>query len=255
MEVDSTHLLMALASAFLVGFSKTGTPGLGVLLVPLMAAAVGPTQSAGVLLPALILADIFAVARYRAHTQWRIILRLLPWVLAGMLVGSTFLQKLTESEQGGQMGLVLGVMVIVLVGFQAIRDRLGPYFEEKMPHTWWFSMTMGLLAGFATGLAHLAGPVMAVYFLSMNLKKHAFMGSAAVFFMIVNVSKIPLYIPQGNITWPQFVFGLKVAAAVPVSAVLGMIVFKYIPQKLFNRIVLVLAGIAALNLIRSYFAG
>ncbi len=230
-------------------------PGLGVLLVPLMAAAVGATKSAGVLLPVLILGDIFAVARYRAHIQWRIVLRLLPWVLIGIFVGSELLRRLSVSDESGPMVLVLGVMVLVLVTFQAIKDRLGPYFEEKMPHAWWFSMTMGLLAGFATGLAHLAGPVMTVYFLSMDLKKHSFMGSAAIFFMLVNLSKIPIYIPQGNITWPQFVFGMKVIAAVPVGAAIGMLLFKYIPQRLFNRIVLILAAAAALKLISSYFTG
>lgn len=248
MEVTSLQLAMALASAFLVGFSKTGMPGLGVLLVPLMAAAVGSTEAIGVLLPVLICGDIFAVARYRTHIRWRIVLRLLPYVIVGLVLGSTVLQHLRNDT----MSLVMGLMVICLVGLQVLRQKRGGWLEEKMPNAWWFAIAMGLLAGFATGLAHLAGPVMTVYFLSMRLDKHGFIGSAAIFFMIVNVSKIPIYIPLGNITWPNMVFAMKVIGAVPVGALAGFLLFNHIPQKLFNRVVLVLAAAAGLKLLWSY---
>jgi uncharacterized membrane protein YfcA len=225
-----------------------------VLLVPLMAAAVGPTQSVGVLLPVLICGDIIAVARYHAHIEWRLVGRLLPWVAVGLVGGSFLLAYLRQSPARDALGPIMGGLVLALVVFQAVRNRLGPYFEEKMPHTWWFRASTGLLAGFTTGLAHLAGSVMNVYFLSMNLKKHSFMGSAAIFFMIVNVSKIPLYIPQGNINVAQFVFALKVILAVPVGAAVGMLLFNYIPQRLFNGVVLVLAAAAAVKLLWPYLA-
>ncbi|BCW98807.1 MAG: hypothetical protein KatS3mg024_1634 [Armatimonadota bacterium] len=61
---------LALASAALVGFSKTGVPGTGILVVPLMAALFGGRQSVGTLLPMLIFADCFAVAWYRRHARW-----------------------------------------------------------------------------------------------------------------------------------------------------------------------------------------
>lgn len=249
MEVTSLHLLMAVASAFLVGFAKAGMPGLGVLLVPLMAAAVGPGEAPGVLLPVLLLGDVIAVWRYRRHVNWGVALRLLPWVLPGVYVGGTVLARLRESGQGGAIASILGVMVLALVLFRVVSGYLGTWFEEKLPHTWWFSLVMGLLAGFATGLAHMAGPVMTIYFLSRNLKKHAFMGSAAVFFLIVNASKLPLYIPQGTLSQEHFAMGLKVIAAVPVGALLGILLFNVIPQRLFNRVVLILAAVAGVRLL------
>ncbi len=245
MEVTPLQFAMALAAAFLVGFTKTGMPGLGVLLVPLMASAVGSTAAVGVLLPVLLCGDIFAVARYHMHVGWRLVLRLLPYVIIGVVLGSTVLRQLRSET----MGLVMGGMVLWLVGVQVAQKSHGGWLEEKMPDAWWFSIVMGLLAGFATGLSHLGGPVMTVYFLSMGLKKHGFIGSAAVFFMIVNLSKIPIYIPQGNITLPQMAFAVKVIAAVPVGAVAGYLLFNYIPQKLFDRVVLVLAAAAGLRLI------
>ena len=53
--------------AFLIGMSKTGLPGLGILIVPLMAMALPrhERESTGVMLGMLILGDLFAATYYR----------------------------------------------------------------------------------------------------------------------------------------------------------------------------------------------
>ena len=68
-------------SALLVGVTKTGIPGLGPLIVPLLASVFPARASTGVLLPLLIAADVFAVLRYRRHAVWRHLVRMLPWTL------------------------------------------------------------------------------------------------------------------------------------------------------------------------------
>ena len=62
----------------MVGLSKTGIPGVAILVVPLMAIAIPARQSVGVLLGILILADIFAVVYHRHNAKWSHVLRLLP---------------------------------------------------------------------------------------------------------------------------------------------------------------------------------
>src|SRR3712207_5679162 len=80
------------AAAFFVGVAKTGVPGLGILVVPLMVLAVGDArQSAGWLLPLLCTADLFAVVYYRRHAQTRRLFYLAPWVLVGMAGGAAAL--------------------------------------------------------------------------------------------------------------------------------------------------------------------
>ncbi len=51
--------------ALLAGVAKTGVPGVGILVVPLMFFVVGDARlSAGWLLPLLCASDVFAVAYY-----------------------------------------------------------------------------------------------------------------------------------------------------------------------------------------------
>jgi hypothetical protein len=79
--------------AYFVGVAKTGVPGLGFMVVPLMVIAVGDArQSAGWLLPLLCAADLFAVGYYRRHTQARKLFNLIPWVLVGMGAGALALR-------------------------------------------------------------------------------------------------------------------------------------------------------------------
>jgi hypothetical protein len=72
--------------AMLIGMSKTGIPGVSMIVVPTLALIFGGKQSTGVLLPILIMADVFAVVYYHRHAEWKHLLRALPWAMAGLLL-------------------------------------------------------------------------------------------------------------------------------------------------------------------------
>src|SRR5260221_5360029 len=91
--------------------SKSGVPGLGIDVVPLMVMVVGNARaSAGWLLPTLCTADLFAIAYYRRHAQARRLFDLAPWVLVGMAAGAVALGR-------GESGLrpILGAVVLRLL--------------------------------------------------------------------------------------------------------------------------------------------
>jgi len=245
MDPGLAGLIQAGLAALLVGFSKTGMPGLGILIVPLMASAFPARESVGVLLPVLMCGDVFAVARYRRYPEWRLLRRLLPWVVGGIVLGAAALKVLTS----GLLEYFIGAMVLGLIALQAARSWRGEWLEEHLPRKWWFSASMGALAGFSTGVANLAGPVTGVYFISMGLRKHAFIGSAAVFFMAVNWIKVPFYAKLGLLTRDSLAFDLRMFPLVAAGAAVGMLTFRYIPQKWFNRIILTLAALSAVKLL------
>ena len=59
MDLDLFGYIVVALCAFLIGITKTGIPGIGILVVPLMALAVPAKESTGLLLGILILADVF----------------------------------------------------------------------------------------------------------------------------------------------------------------------------------------------------
>jgi uncharacterized membrane protein YfcA len=110
------------AAAF-IGVSKTGVPGVGILVVPMLAYAFGGRPSVGIMLPMLIFADCFAVAWYRRHAQWDKLIKLLPWVVAGMVLGSTALWIVGEINTSKDiLGIIIGILVLRCWSFICCRD-------------------------------------------------------------------------------------------------------------------------------------
>src|SRR5438045_7405247 len=98
--------------AMFVGIAKTGVPGFGILVVPLMVFTVGDARaSAGWLLPLLCAADLFAIAYYRRHAQARRLFELAPWVVMGM-VGGALALRLGDSVLRRGVGAIVLLMVV-----------------------------------------------------------------------------------------------------------------------------------------------
>src|SRR3546814_17176933 len=103
-------MLLALG-AVVVGISKTALPGAGTVAVALFAAALPARESTATLLLLLIVGDMFALWASRRHAEWRLLLRLIPAVLAGILLGVVFLAVADASGVRRVIGLLLLVVV------------------------------------------------------------------------------------------------------------------------------------------------
>jgi len=231
-------------AALLVGLSKTGVPGVSIPAVLMMSEAFAGNEklSVGAILPVLLVGDMFAVAYYRKHTQWDRLVGLFPYVLLGMIPGVYVLLNVDHQ----QFKLLLGILVILLMAVEAGRQRWG---WTDVPHQWWFVVVMGLAAGFGTVVGNAAGPVMGIYLISRGMFKAEFMGTWAVFFLTVNLLKVPLYGSMDMITLDTLQFDLILLPFVILGAVIGKRLFTLIPQKLFDPLVLTLALIAAIRMV------
>jgi hypothetical protein len=248
MEITFTSWMLGLLVAFLVGFSKTGLPGLIVLIVPMLAAVFPAKLSVGALLLLLLLGDMFAIVRYRRHTQWSKLWRLLPFVFIGMVPARFLLASIPDES----FKLVLGILVLLLILAELARRR---YNWESIPRSLLFAAIMGILAGFATTLGNMAVPIMRVNLLSMGMDNHEFMGTGAWFYLIVNATKVPIFAQLEMITAETLRFDIISAPLIIIGALLGIIALPKIPQNVFAGLILVLATIAALGLIYSVLCG
>jgi len=75
-------------AAILVGAAKTGVQGAAMISVPLLALVFGAKESTGVMLPIMILADVFAIYYYHQHANWRDLKSLIPFALIGVVIGT-----------------------------------------------------------------------------------------------------------------------------------------------------------------------
>lgn len=236
--------LFAAASALLVGLSKTGLPGVSIPAILLMTEAYPDDArlSVGAILPVLLTGDVFAVVWFRRHADWGRLARLFPYVLAGMLPGVAVLWTL----EGNQLRPVIGVLVLGMLAIELCRQWFG---WEHVPHRWWFAASAGLLTGFATLVANAAMPVMSIYLVSQDLDKRQFIGTAAWFFLILNLSKVPVFSALGMFAPSTWQAAALLAPVTILGALLGVYVLARIPQRFFNLLALTLAGAAAVRLV------
>ena len=125
--------------------------------------------------------------------------------------------------------------------------RVEPSFEAD--HGRWFSPVIGLLVGFTTLVANAAGPLATVYFLAARLPKMEFVGTGAVFFMILNWYKVPFMADLGLLNGQSLKFNLLLAPAVLIGALVGRWVLPKIDQALFENLALLLSAVAGMKLL------
>jgi len=247
MNFDPTMWLLAAFAAVIVGLSKTGVPGIGMLFVAIFANLMPTKQASGFVLPLLIFGDLVAVLSYRKHVEWVYLRRLFLWTGAGVVVGALAMRSIDNR----QAQLLVGGIILALVSLHLLRKRSATLADPaaETSHAAWFAPTIGVLAGFTTLIANAAGPLMAIYLLSMRLPKMAFVGTSAVFFLLLNLFKVPFMIGLGLITTDSFTFNLLLAPAVLGGALLGRWVLPKISQAWFERLALVLSTAAGLKLL------
>ena len=235
--------VMLMLCGMLVAMAKTGIAGVYNVVVPLMAIVFGGRASTGVLLPILLMGDVLAVSYYNRSAEWNHVLRLVPPALGGVLLGTWVGGSVSEETFRVMLALVvlLGIGLMVLLEVRKVKT---------VPDHWWFGLLMGLLAGFTTMVGNVAGPIVAVYMLSMRLPKNAFIGTTAWFFLLVNVIKLPLHVfVWETISWSSLGLDLFVLPAVALGAVLGIRLVRIISEQFYRRFVILATVASALLLL------
>ncbi len=234
---------LIIVGAFVIGVSKAGFAGLGLLSVVAFALALEARQSVGFVLPLLLAADIVAVSYFWRDAQWKQIARLMLPTLTGLFLGDLLSDYIHEEH----FAVVIGVISLAMLALQFLRWKRPEKFAQ-VPHSWWFAWSMGIIAGMATMMANAAGPVMTLYLLSMGLPKNQFVGTGAVFFFLINIIKVPFFLVNGQITQDSLGLNLLLVPAVWLGVFLGKRILQLFNQHRFEAFVIALTAIGAIEL-------
>jgi hypothetical protein len=244
LHITALEWIAILCCGMLIGMSKVGVPGVSMIVVPVLAFIFGAKQSTGVLLPILMMADIFGVAYYRRHANRNHLVKIIPWAIVGLLLALWVGKQVSDK----QFKNLIAILVFLSIGLMVWQDR-----QKKthfFPDKWWFAASMGILGGFATMIGNVAGPVFAIYLLAMHLPKNNFIGTGAWFFLIINSSKFPLqmFVWQ-NISPATLLVDLFALPGIALGAVLGFKLVKRIPDKAFRNFVIIITTLSAFLLL------
>jgi len=240
LQLSTTYWLLAFFSALVVGLSKAGIKGLGVIVVTLMALVFGGKASTGIVLLLLIIADVFAVIYYNRHAQWYYLMRFLPWMIAGVLVGVYVGKDMPEEIFKQGLAVIILITVIMMFWWEGRK-------EMPIPDYWWFAGIMGFAAGFTTMVGNLAGAFATIFFLAMKLPKNQFIGTGAWLFFIINLFKLPFH----SFVWETISLEtgsiiLRLVVGIFIGLYLGIILVKKIEDQQYRKFILFMTALGAL---------
>ncbi len=249
-DLSWSDWLFAFLATLSLGINKAGIKGLGPIIVTLMALVFGGKASTGVLIPLMILADIFAVTYYHRHTQWKFLRKLLPSMFAGVLLGVWLGNYISEYVFKQVMALFILLTIIIMVWMDRKSQSSDTVQSQKVPKHWTFSSGMGLISGITSMIGNLAGSFANIYFLAMRLPKNEFIGTAAWLFFIINVFKLPFHIfVWETVTVRSFMVDLFLIPAIVIGFFVGFALVKLINNDMYRKFILVVTAAGAIMIL------
>lgn len=243
MDLNWTQWITVIIVALIIGFSKTAISGVTMLTIPIIAAAFGGKDSTGIMLPMLLVGDLFAVWYYRESVEWKKVFLPLPWALAGLILGAVVGNYISDRT----FLTLIGIIILVCLGILVYTEMKGK--SIKVPGKVWFYVLVGVLSGFASMIGNAAGPIFTIYLLALGFEKINFMGTNAWFFFIINLIKLPLQIfVWHNIGIRSMTITAVMLPLITLGAILGYYILKKINEKIFRYTVIIMTALAALKL-------
>jgi uncharacterized protein len=219
MITDLNFWLLAIVGTLLTGVSKGGFAGaLGGFGVPLMALVISPIQAASIMLPILIAMDAYGLKVFWKKCDW-IVLRSMAWgIFLGMLVGTFTFGALSPNG----VRVTVGAIAVAFPVYKLL-ERFARGRDVPAGAISWFKGNLwSTVSGYTSFIAHAGGPPFSVYVMPLKLDKQVYAATAAIYFAIVNIVKLPSYWALGQINLANWGMALLLCPLVPVGIQLGM---------------------------------
>jgi uncharacterized protein len=239
---DPAFYAVAVPAAFLLGISKSGfVSGLGILAVPLVAQSVSVPEAAAITLPWLMAADAMGLQQL-----WRerdpALLRVLLWPgVLGIALGWALFGALPVAW----VSLMVGVLTLV---FLAQRLLFPPSAAGRVLPPG-IGRLLGVVSGFSSFIAHAGGPPIQAYLLPMRLPALRVAGTSAVFFAIINLSKVGPYAHLGLWEPRNLLTSLLLLPLAPLGVWVGVKGLRRIDNTWFYRLAYTGMALTGLKLV------
>ncbi|WP_420394131.1 sulfite exporter TauE/SafE family protein [Acuticoccus sp.] len=236
MTLDPVTLVVFALAVALLGLSKGGLSGVGMMAMPLMLFVMPPTAAASVILPVLLTQDAFSVWLYRGRWDVGNLKLLLPAAAVGIVVGVLSFAVLPREA----LLVLLGVVTLVF----ALRGlaRRGAAASVAHPAT---GLLLGALSGFTSTVLHHGGPPFQMYLLPQKLPRDVFVATSVAFFATVNWLKVPGFLALGQLTREVLTIALVAAPYALAMTLLGArLVRRIAPERFYVLIHLILVAVS-----------
>lgn len=244
MITDPLFYAAAVPAIILVGLSKGGFQGIGLLALPLMALVISPIRAAAIMLPMMILQDTVAVWAYRRSWDRRNLLILLPSAIGGVAVGYVLAEYVSDPG----VALAVGLLSIGFAARQLLAEQGAAPSRAERPGgvvSGWF---WGILTGFTSMIGNAGGPTFQVYVLPQRLPRDILVGTGCIFFAALNWIKVPPFYALGQLTPENLMTSLALSPVAIASTWAGVLLVRRVSGERFYTLIYVLLVLVGIKL-------
>ncbi len=250
-SIFSTPLsaVMVLLAAAVVGISKGGLAGVGVLGVPIMSLVMSPVQAAGILLPILLISDGFSLYTWWKSWDNRTLRMMLPGAIIGIGIGWATAAFVSDAV----VRLIVGVIAVLFVlrwATQSSVRRTAAMPQRPIAASFW-----GTIAGYTSFVAHAGGPPYSVYTMPLNLDPKILTGTSVLFFAIVNAVKLIPYFALGQFDTANLTASALLAPVAVAFTFVGAWIIRRMRAEVFYPFTYAMTFLVGVKLIWDGFAG
>ena len=227
---DPFFYALAIPAFLLVGISKGGFGGgLGSMGVPLMALAIPVPQAAAIMLPLLMVMDVFGIRRYRKDWSRPHMAILLTGAVLGTVLGYLAFKLLDELW----VRLLIGAIAVLFGAQDLLREFLGRRPSVPDAPNWPKGVFWSSVSGVTSFIANAGGPPMQVYLQPYRLDKTVFVATITVFFWVVNWLKFVPFVHLGLFTFENLGTSVVLLPLAALGMWLGFWMHDRVDQKRF----------------------
>lgn len=245
MAMEVTLFLML--AALLIGISKGGLGGPvpGSMAAPLLTLVMPAADAMGIVLPMLLFADMLALRLYWRSWSVHYLRLLLPAAVIGIISGTLVLLAIPDAS----LRRVIGAFTLLMIAYKIVGDR-AEHLNYR-PQSWHGSLA-GWGSAFGAALANSgAAPYTAYMLLQPGMQPRVFVGTATLFFFLINALKVPGYL-GGRVLQIEKMWSIAwVFLLIPLGFALGYVGLRRINSSTFERLMLGLLALLSLILLTS----
>lgn len=226
---DPWFYALAVPAVLVMGMSKSGfASGFGSLATPMLALALPVPQAAAIMLPLLLAMDATGLQQLWRERNRALVRHLLPWALLGTVVGTLLFGVFTNAA-------VAGIVGALTLAFLAQR-LLFPPRAGGAPAARWVGSACATVSGFTSFVAHAGGPPISAWLLPQRLPPRELAATMAVYFGVVNLSKVGPYAWLGLIDLRNMLTALLLMPLAPLGVWAGVWLTQRVSPALFYRL-------------------
>lgn len=241
-ELDASFYAVAMFAALLIGLSKGGLSMVGSLATPILALVISPVRAAAILLPILVISDLFGLWSYRRDFDRRNLAILIPAGALGIAAGWATASIVSDRW----VGFVVGVIGIAFCanGWLKRKGVVEPRTADVPRGVFW-----GAIMGFSSFVAHVGGPPYQVYVFPQQLPKLVYAGTTVIVFATVNLLKLVPYWALGQFSRDNLLAASLLVPIAIVGTFAGVRLVRVMPERLFFHFVLIMLFVVSLKLL------